>query len=377
LSRHAAHKSGQRPPEGALPHARGPADHEPGRAELEEQVLTEHFRLLFRNAPVAMLMVDHEGWIRHVNTAAERLFHYTREELMGQGIEILLPAELRRRHEQHRAAYHAAPTARPMGEGRELFGRRKDGASIPIEIGLNPMVTGDETFVVASIVDISAHRRAEERMQLVMRELTHRSKNLLAVIQAMAREAAAFSPDLESFHRTFGERLRGLARSHDLLVTRNWEGASIDELVRSQLAFLGQGDTARIEIEGGAVVLAPQAAQNLGLALHELATNAVKHGALSAPDGKVQIAWLVVGDGEREQRLRLTWRESGAGPIEPPGRRGFGQAVLEEIVPGMLDGTARMYFAAEGLLWDLDVDLRAIVSPIDRGPEQHSPRPAP
>jgi two-component sensor histidine kinase len=124
-------------------------------------------------------------------------------------------------------------------------------------------------------------------------------------------------------------------------------------------------------------VLAPQAAQNLGLALHELATNAVKHGALSAPDGKVQIAWLVVGDGDREQRLRLTWRESGAGPIEPPGRRGFGQAVLEEIVPGMLDGTARMHFAAEGLLWDLDVDLRAIVSPIDRGPDHHSPRPAP
>lgn len=353
---------------------RGGVDLEPGRVELEEQVLTEHFRLLFKNAPVAMLMVDHEGWIRHVNTAAEILFHYSREELMGQRIEVLLPADLCHRHEQHRAAYHAAPTARPMGEGRELFGRRKDGASIPIEIGLNPMNSGDETFVVASIVDISGHRRAEERMRLVMRELTHRSKNLLAVIQAMAREAASYSPDLETFHHTFSERLRALARSHDLLVTRNWEGASIDDLVRSQLAFLGQGDSARIEFEGGAVLLAPQAAQNLGLALHELATNAVKHGVLATRAGKVEIAWNVVKDSTGEQRLRLTWRESGAGPINPPGRRGFGQAVLEEIVPGMLEGTARMHFLVEGLLWELDVDLRAIVSPLDRSPDQQVSR---
>lgn len=350
-------------------HKRTLAELEKARSELEERVLartralsevTEHFRLLFENAPVAMLMVDHEGWIRQVNASAETLFHYRKDELIGQQVGNLLPEEVRPRHARLRAAYHSAPTARPMGEGRELFGRRKDGENIPVEIGLNPMFAGDKTFVVASIVDIAARRRSEQRMQLIMRELTHRSKNLLAVIQAIAREAAASSSDVETFHRTFAERLRGLASSHDILVARNWEGAPLGDLVRSQLAFLGQGDTARIEIEGDSMMLAPEAAQNLGLALHELATNAVKHGALSAPSGKVRIAWEVTEDADHEPRLVLAWRESGGAPVEPPRHKGFGHVVLEDVVPGMLGGTAALAFAPEGINWTLDVPLSGV-----------------
>lgn len=347
------------------------AELEQARAALEQRVeartqelreMTEQFRSLFKHAPVAMLMADSDGRILRVNGAAEALFHYEPDEMVGCSVEMLLPEARRDQHVQLRAAYHCTPTARPMGVGRELFGRRKDGEEVPVEIGLSPMFEGEKTSVVASIVDISSHRRAEQRMQLIMRELTHRSKNLLAVIQALAREAAGSSPDVESFHRNFGERLHGLAQSHDLLVERNWEGAPIDDLVRSQLAFLGQTDRDRIEIEGDTMMLAPEAAQNLGLALHELVTNAVKHGALSQPAGRVEIAWSTTENEKGERRLHFSWRERSAADVRPPTRRGFGHTVLEDIVPAMLGGTASLNFAPEGTTWTLDVACRAVLS---------------
>jgi PAS domain S-box-containing protein len=307
-----------------------------------------------------MLMADETGRVRQANGAAEKLFGYAKDELIDHCVEMLLPEAQRAEHRRVRAEFHAAPAARPMGVGRELNGRRKDGQMIPVEIGLNPLLVDGETFVVASIVDISMRRQAEQRMQLVMRELTHRSKNLLAVIQAIARQAAQSSPDIAAFQSDFAQRLAGLAQSHDLLVARNWEGALIDDLVHSQLAFLGRSDQARIEIEGQSMMLIPEAAQNLGLALHELATNAVKHGALSTPAGRVHVGWSVLTRPGEEERLVLEWRESGGPVVDAPIRRGFGQLVLEEILPRMFGGNATLAFAADGVTWTLDVALSAV-----------------
>ncbi len=342
---------------------------EQARDELEQRVAertkelgeaTERFRSLFDHAPVAMLMTDKGGGLRQVNTAAERLFGYSKDELTGQSVDMLVAPAHRQEHQRLRAAFHQAPAARPMGAGRELHGQRKDKQEIPVEIGLNPMRIEGEIFVVASILDISMRRQAEQRMQVVMRELTHRSKNLLAVIQAIARQAAASSPDLQSFHRDFSERLLGLSQSHDILVTSNWEGAPIDELVRSQLAFLGQTATERTKIGGGDLVLPPEKAQYLGLALHELATNAVKYGALSAPNGRIEISWQTHAAADGEQRLSFLWRERGGAPVNHTTREGFGRLVLESIVPTALGGAATLGFAVEGVSWALDV-------PIDNG----------
>jgi PAS domain S-box-containing protein len=326
--------------------------------ELSEAI--DRFQSLFEHAPVAMLMADKAGSIRLVNTSAERLFDYSKDDLVGESVDMLLPADRRQEHQALRAAFNAVPAARPMGAGRDLYGRRKDGTEIPVEIGLNPLGVEGQTFVVASIVDISARRQAEQRMQFVMRELTHRSKNLLAVIQAIARRTAIVSTDVQTFLRTFGERLRGLAKSHDLLVARNWQGAPMDDLVRSQLVMLGEADADRITVDGAPIMLVPEAAQYLGLALHELATNAAKYGALATPAGKVQIAWQASGGAGQERRLRFTWHESGSPPVNQSDRQGFGQTVLKEIVPGMLGGTADLAFAAEGITWTLDAPLDKI-----------------
>src|SRR5262249_58703850 len=141
-------------------------------------------------------------------------------------------------------------------------------------------------------VDVSDGKEGEAHLRLLMRELTHRSKNLLAVIQAMARQTARYSESIDGFLERFGARLQALARSHDLLVQEEWHGVALAELVKSQLTYLDRTG-AQIVAEGPAVMLRPEAAQSLGLALHELAMNALRYGALSTPAGKNSIrrAW--------------------------------------------------------------------------------------
>jgi PAS domain S-box-containing protein len=339
------------------------------RDELERRVVertkdleeaTERFKALFEHAPVAMLMVDRDGTLKQANAAAESLFNCDRHALLGEPVESLLPAGLRSEHSTLSESYVRTPTAQPMAAGRELFAHRKDGHQFPVEIGLSPVPGEDQSTVIASVVDISGRRKEEQRIQFIMRELSHRSKNLLAVIQGMVRQALLSSPDMPSFERSFAERLQGLARSHDLLVGKNWEGTSISELVHAQMAILNTGDPSAISVNGPHVFLAPEAAQNLGLALHELATNAIKHGALSGRAGTISVSWHIDQPSGQSPRLILDWVEKG--PIlsaEPP-RRGFGRTVLDRVVPASLEGSARLAFGQNDVSWTLDVPLSSL-----------------
>jgi two-component sensor histidine kinase len=267
-----------------------------------------------------------------------------------------VPETLRDVHPKLRDAFVRDPKARPMGAGRELFARRKNGEQFPVEIGLNPIPGVDETAVIASVVDISHRRREQQRMQFIMRELSHRSKNLLAVIQGMARQAIASSPDLATFEKSFSERLHGLARSHELLVGKNWQGAAIADLVTAQLTFVKRENN--VETQGPEVLLTPQATQTLGLALHELATNAVKHGALRSDSGHLVVKWRI--EETSLPRLHLLWEELGGCSAEPPQRKGFGYTVLQRVVPASLGGSAKLSFTTEGARWELDVPLDRI-----------------
>ncbi len=286
--------------------------------------------------------------------AAEDVFECKRDDLLGKPVETLLPEALRSMHPSLREAYVQAPAARRMGAGRELFAQRGNGEQFPVEIGLNPILGSGQVAVIASVIDISERRKQAERMQFIMRELSHRSKNLLAVIQGMVRQAIAGSPDMASFEQSFGRRLQGLAQSHDLLVGRNWEGVSIGELVQAQLAFLKRGDSKGISVAGPDILLSPEAAQNLGLALHELATNAVKHGALRAETGTIEISWSIDEGHGTEPRIEFYWKEAGGPAIEEPLRSGFGRTVLERVVPRSLAGSASLSFPEGGAQWRLD-----------------------
>jgi PAS domain S-box-containing protein len=159
------------------------------------------------------------------------------------------------------------------------------------DVHIEPLrdMTGAIVGLTCAAVDITARKAGEAHLRELMRELTHRSKNLLAVIQAMARQTARHSGTFDGFLDQFGARLQALSASHDLLVQESWYGASLSELINSQLSHYLDGT--QVVLDGPSILLKPEAAQSLGLAFHELATNAMKYGALSVPAGKVAIEW--------------------------------------------------------------------------------------
>lgn len=205
-------------------------------------------------------------------------------------------------------------------------------------------VSGSLIGVTGAAVDITERKEGEAHLRLLMRELTHRSKNLLAVIQAMARQTAKHTGSIQTFLERFSARVQALARSHDILVQESWHGASLKELVRSQLAYYLDREPEQISIAGPDVRLKPEAAQSLGLALHELASNAAKHGALSRSGGRVEISWQPLSDG-----IMLIWRESKGPQVNVPQRRGFGSMVIEHNLARALDAEVKLDFATEGV----------------------------
>ncbi len=209
---------------------------------------------------------------------------------------------------------------------------------------------GKAQRTVSIMVDITERKRTEEHIRFLMREISHRSKNLLSVIQAIAGQTVRTAGTVEEFEARFNQRLYGLAASHDILVDQGWRGAPLADLVRLQLAPFVEAVSARLDIEGPGVIVTAQAAQALGLAFHELATNAVKYGALSAKAGKVKVAWLY-DDDDAQRPLRLAWVEESGPAVAAPSRKGFGHVVLEHIVASSVDGQVTMDFAPNGLRW--------------------------
>lgn len=221
---------------------------------------------------------------------------------------------------------------------------------------------GKAQRLVNIVADVTDRKKAEEHIQLLMREISHRSKNLLAVVQAIAGQTARTAGTLQEFDARFSRRLQGLATSHDLLVHENWHGASLADLARQQLAPFADVGSSRLELEGPEIFVTTEAAQAIGLALHELATNAIKYGSLSAPAGKVRLAWAFDNNTADAPRLRISWVERGGPPVDPPTEKGFGHVVIESVVAQSVNGEVSLEFASEGLTWTLSMPTTNLVS---------------
>ena len=204
-------------------------------------------------------------------------------------------------------------------------------------------------------------KKAEEHVELLLREVSHRSKNLLAVVQAIASQTVRSAGTLNEFEKRFAQRLQGLAGSHDLLVKENWRGVPLRDLARQQLALFTEAGSTRLVLEGTDIVLAAAASQSIGLALHELATNAIKYGAWSLPTGRVMVSWTVEGELGKPHRLRLRWAESGGPIVTPPTQRGFGTIVIEQIAANSVNGEVLLEFDPRGLRWTLSMPLDNLV----------------
>jgi PAS domain S-box-containing protein len=310
-------------------------------------------RLLFEAAPNGMIVTDEAGVITFVNRQIEKLFGYPRGELIGRSVEVLIPARSRAGHPAKRAEFMKNPAIRPMGAGRDLYGLRKDGTEFPVEIGLNPFRSGDRLLVAGSVIDITERKRNEEHIRFIMNELSHRSKNLLMVVLAIANQTVRRATSFGEFQKNFESRLLAIARCHELLVDKGWEGASIESLITAQLRPFTDDPRSRVDAAGPPIILNPDAAQNISLALHELAANSMKYGALSAPEGQILIRWDI-DELRTPKKFRFSWQERGGPLVEPPTHEGFGHKLLSRIASENPDTETRLAFAPEGFTWTIE-----------------------
>jgi PAS domain S-box-containing protein len=314
----------------------------------------QNVRVLIDSAPNGIVVVNEEGKIQLINASTERLFGYSREELLGQNVEMLVPERQAKGHRALRESFHQNPETRPMGAGRDLSGRRKDGSEFPIEIGLNPVGQDGNAAVLATVIDISERKQAHDRQQLLIGELHHRTQNLFAVVQAIAARSFTEGHTQKDAKEIFSGRLQALARAHSMLAEAAWKGAPLDEIVNQECAAFSK----HLSVSGCDIVVNEPAAQQFALIIHELATNALKHGALSARGGRVAIEGKV----ERlngDSIFSFAWTESGGPPVSKPMRTGFGSIILLEAAKQFGQDVA-LDFDPQGLSYKLRLSLSAI-----------------
>jgi PAS domain S-box-containing protein len=290
-----------------------------------------------------------EGIVTSWNGAAERLFGYAAEEMIGRPIAVLAAPG----REDEMPAILARIRSGERVDHLETVRRRKDGGLVEIALTVSPVRDRHGRIVGASKIarDIGARRTLEERQRLLFDELRHRVKNLLALVQALARQTEAAGRSGEAYRDAFLGRLGTLVRAHELAFEPD-ATANLGELVTGTLAPYQAAGPARLAVElGPSVVLARGQVTPLCLILHELATNAVKHGALSSPAGQVRVGWQnsqdTVGGGGR--RLRLRWTEQGGPETRPPAGQGFGTRLVEFAVTHEMHGQAELTFTPQGL----------------------------
>ncbi|MDF2118966.1 PAS domain S-box protein [Roseiarcaceae bacterium H3SJ34-1] len=326
------------------------------RIELELRSSESRFRSVFNNTAVGMAAVGLDGRWLMANARISEITGYSQDELLKlTSSDITHPGDI----EADEAEVRDLIDGKISFYSKDKRYIRKDGeiAWVGLTVSLERDSVGEPAYFLEVVRDIEERKRAEEHQFFLMRELSHRSKNLLAVIQAMARQTARISDGTDVFIERFTQRLHGLATSHDLLVHQNWRHVPLKDLLKQQLAPFLDADSGRLVLDGPDVAVTPEAAQALGLALHELATNAAKYGSLSVPEGSVKVIWKFQDDDEGQRRLLVDWRERGGPTVVPPARYGFGHVVISRMAANSLDGKVSVDYAPDGLGWTISFPI--------------------
>lgn len=313
------------------------------------------FRDLVEDAPDAIVIADADERIVLVNAAAERLFAYPREELVGRPVDMLMPERFRTPHQGRIGRFAGRGGVRRMGNGDELTALRKDGVEIPIETNLSRLPGSPSGQVCSVVRDLRARREHMEHQSLLIRELNHRVKNTLASVQSIVGQTLRSAGDPRAFSEALTARIMALSQSHDVLTRNDWAGALIRDIVAEQLSPYEHGAEAPLRLSGPDVRLTPNRAVALGMVIGELCTNAAKFGALSA-GGTVEVVWKVA-ETPGAPRLTLTWTERGGPAVKPPTRRGFGARMIERSLSSGLHGSATLTYQPEGVVCVLEFPL--------------------
>ena len=285
-----------------------------------------------------------DGVIISWNKGAERVFGYTAEEVIGQPITIVIPED---RHDEERQILTRIRRGERI-EHYETVRRRKHGSLIAVSLTVSPVRDAEDKIVGASKIarDITEQRRSQEQIATLAREAEHRSKNVLATVQATVHLSQSETP--EGLKRAIEGRIQALANVHSLFVKSRWIGAELSAVAKQELTPYTQNNESRVSIDGPEVLLEPNSAQAIAVTLHELATNAAKYGALSATQGQIEVKWSHTADG----RLILLWTETGGPPAKTPARQGFGGKIIKGMIE-QLKGQTRFDWRPEGLVCEI------------------------
>ncbi|MBK9078795.1 MAG: PAS domain S-box protein [Hyphomicrobium sp.] len=296
----------------------------------------------------AILVWDLDDGVLLWNRGCVELFGYSESEALGANSHTLLNTT----HALSREKLITTLEAEGKWSG-EFLRRAKDGGEVWTDCRLELIRVGDRRVVLETNRDVSERRRADDIRNVLIAELNHRIKNTLAIVQSLALQTARSSPSMAAFVQSFSGRIQSLSSAHNVLTDTNWCNASVAELVASQI-IAAAGTPQRITISGPQAFLAPQTALHVTLILHELTTNAIKHGALSDQTGRINVSWSVAECPER--KLRLVWDETGGDGLIAPSDRGFGLNLIERS--GRLPHiTTRLDFRSCGVFCEIFADL--------------------
>ena len=300
-----------------------------------------HHREVANDLPAPAWLTRADGQLIFINESMAQALGRPREELLGEGwMDSIDPAD--RQGLESARAQARANCAPAQYEGRF---RRPDGSLRIIQMYGRPRFDGSGRFCghVGIATDVTEVRAAERRQYLLINELNHRVKNALATVQSLVRQTLREHHAPPELATAIEGRIFALAAAHDVLTRQRWVGAELGALATEATKPYSEGDA--FSFSGPTLTITPKTAIALSMALHELATNAIKYGALSSPTGRVSISWGCVGD-----TIKLEWRESGGPPVTPPGRAGFGSRLLGRVLQAELGGPAEVDYAPTGLI---------------------------
>jgi PAS domain S-box-containing protein len=318
------------------------------QAEKELCENEERFRSSLLHSPLPISLFDDRERILAISRSWLEQSGYSREELPRLEDWTIRAYGKRSGEVLERIRQIIIVSTEPEARSAELMIRTKDGRERLWSFVTSPQATqsdGRRLFVCVA-QDVTDQKAHEEQIHLLMSEISHRARNMLSLVQAIARQTAARGP--EDFIERFTDRIQALAANQDLLVKNEWQGVDVEDLVRAQVKHFADLVGSRITVHGSPVRLNAAAAQAIGLALHELATNAGKYGALSVDAGCVDVGWRLDSD-----IFAMSWTERKGPPVSQPKRRGFGSTVIDSMVKQTVNGEVQLDYIPSGVVWNL------------------------
>jgi PAS domain S-box-containing protein len=304
-----------------------------------------------------IITIDDKGIIESLNPAAERAFGYGSEEVVGRNVKILMPEPYRGEHDTYLKNYLDTGQAKVIGARREVTGLRKNGSTFPMELAVSEIALAGRRMFVGVVHDITMRRWNAERRTMLMAELDHRVKNVLARVAMLAKSTLTGSTSIDEYVRSLNGRIESMAAAHGLLSQSGWHNVGLSALVQKQLAPYATGSN--VTITGEDIVLSAAEIQAVAMVLHELVTNAAKYGSLSVPNGRVCVTW------DRQNldegvKLVFEWREFGGPPVAVKASSGYGISLIRDLIPHELGGTVDLVFAPDGVNCKIEIILEQI-----------------